>query len=105
MLLYLIYRRYRIDHAVDILKERCLPDAPFKVTRSCIAELILCVMHSPPMVNIKFFVPMQMDKQSIKIIEYTSDMFLTLVCMMRIYLGWRYFTRYSKWNPETSEVA
>ena len=56
-------------------------------------EMLLCVIHSPPKVNVKF-----MCWQDETEIEYTSDMFCTLVTLMRVYYAWRYFAKYSTWT-------
>ena len=55
--------------------------------------MIICAVHSPPLINQTF-----MCLQDGTEIQYSLDMFCTLVALMRLYLAYRYFTRYSHWS-------
>jgi hypothetical protein len=113
LLVHLIYRRFKINNSIMILKEQLPPESnPDNLKYllgnikssghyfPLLCELALCLVHSLPLVNLSFMVPMEEVE-----IEYTLDMFCTLVSILRIYLGWRYFVHFSRWNGQTNEAA
>ena len=109
--MFFIYRHYKLD--LDVLKvkehidhygnylfiifpiETLFSSGQYKYL---IAELTICAIHSPPKMNTKFTF-MQADVE----IEYTLDMFCTFVTLLRFYLIWRLFTKYSTWNNDKAE--
>lgn len=66
--------------------------------RMMLIEIFMCLLHSPPGLNVKFFVKQQSNQ-----VLYTLDMFLTLITLFRFYLMWRVFAKYSYWNDEKAE--
>ena len=63
-----------------------------------VIEFIICFINSPPKVNIIFYVPQMEDY-----VPYSLDMICTMIILMRFYLMWRVFARYSYWNDEKAE--
>jgi hypothetical protein len=61
-------------------------------------ELLICAIHSPPLINATFSF-----YQEGAYIEYSLDMFCTFVTLLRFYLIWRLFAKYSTWNNDKAE--
>ena len=63
-----------------------------------VIEVIVCLLHSPPGINMVLFVP-----NSKFLIPYSLDTFLTFFPLMRVFLLYRVFTGSSFWADERSE--
>jgi hypothetical protein len=62
-------------------------------------EMLICMIHAPPFFTKKFLV-----SQGHEEIEYTLDMFCSILILFRFYMVLQYFAKYSTWtNNERSE--
>jgi hypothetical protein len=93
LLVWLIYRRYRIDMEIQRAKQIVGPEGkPFFLSNALDTlkgtgwhakfwvEVVLSLLHSPPGVNATFTV-----YQGEVDMVYTLDMFLTILTLMRVY--------------------
>ena len=66
-----------------------------------IAELVYCAIHVPP----RFNIALEFSQYEGKFV-YTINMLLGLCMLGRVYLLWRLFIHYSKWNSyNTNEIC
>ena len=93
LLVWLIYRRYRIDLEIQRAKQMIGPEGTLSLLINALdtlkgtgwhmkfwLEVVLSLLHSPPGVNANFTV-YQGDVEMV----YTLDMFLTILTLMKVY--------------------
>ena len=99
--MFAIYRHYKLDIMILKTKEHIDYYETLFTTgkyKYLIAELLICVVHSPPRVNATF----EFEQAGVSI-QYSLDMFFTYVTLLRFFTLWRLFANYSTWNNDRAE--